>query len=99
MIVPGMRPCIFLNRSVPADRMRASLGHEIGHVIMHRVPTDTMEDEAYTFAAELLVPERELRRDMIGGRISLESLARLKAKWRISRQFLLHQAGRTAGRR
>jgi Zn-dependent peptidase ImmA (M78 family) len=59
---------------------------------MHRVPTDTMEDEAYTFAAELLVPERELRRDMIGGRITLERLARLKAKWRLSMQFLLYQA-------
>jgi Zn-dependent peptidase ImmA (M78 family)/transcriptional regulator with XRE-family HTH domain len=93
MIVPGMPPCIFLNRSAPADRMRASLGHEIGHVVMHRVPTDTMEDEAYTFAAELLVPERELRRDMIGGRITLERLARLKAKWRLSMQFLLYQAG------
>jgi Zn-dependent peptidase ImmA (M78 family)/transcriptional regulator with XRE-family HTH domain len=93
MAVPGMPPCIFLNQSAPADRMRASLGHEIGHVIMHRVPTDTMEDEAYTFAAELLVPERELRRDLIGGRITLERLARLKAKWRVSMQFLLYQAG------
>lgn len=92
MTVPGMPPCIFLNRSAPADRMRASLGHEIGHVIMHRVPTDTMEDEAYTFAAELLVPERELRRDLIGGRITLERLARLKAKYRVSMQFLLYQA-------
>lgn len=93
MSVPGMPPCIFLNRSAPADRMRASLAHECGHVIMHKVPTDTMEDEAYTFAAELLVPERELRRDMIGGRITLERLARLKAKWRVSMQFLLYQAG------
>ena len=72
--------------------MRASLAHEIGHVIMHRVPTDAIEDEAYTFAAELLVPERELRRDLIGGRITLERLARLKAKWRVSMQFLLYHA-------
>jgi len=93
MTVPGMPPCIFLNRSTPADRMRASLAHELGHVIMHRVPTDTIEDEAYTFGAELLVPEKELRRDLIGGRITLERLARLKAKWRVSMQFLLYQAG------
>lgn len=93
MVVPGMPPCIFLNRSTPADRLRASLAHEIGHVIMHRIPTDTIEDEAYTFAAELLVPEKELRRDLIGGRLTLERLARLKAKWRVSMQFLLYQAG------
>jgi Zn-dependent peptidase ImmA (M78 family)/transcriptional regulator with XRE-family HTH domain len=92
MMVPDMPPVVFLNRSTPADRMRASLAHEIGHAIMHRVPTDTIEDEAYTFGAELLVPEKELRRDLIGGRLTLERLARLKAKWRVSMQFLLYQA-------
>jgi Zn-dependent peptidase ImmA (M78 family) len=68
MKTDDLPPCIFLNRTAPADRLRASLAHEIGHTIMHRVPTDTMEDEAYTFGAELLVPERELRKDLIGGR-------------------------------
>lgn len=93
MMVPGMPPCVFLDKTAPADRMRASLAHEIGHVIMHRVPTDTMEDEAYTFGAELLIPERELRREFIGGSITLEKLARLKSKWRVSMQFILYQAG------
>jgi len=92
MCVPGLPPCVFINKDAPADRMRASLAHEIGHVIMHRVPTDTMEEEAYTFAAELLAPEKELRRDLIGGKLTLERLARLKAKWRISMQFLLYPA-------
>jgi Zn-dependent peptidase ImmA (M78 family) len=96
MIVPGMPPCIFLDRTTPADRMRASLAHEIGHVIMHRVPTDSMEEEAYTFGAELLVPEKELRREFIGGSVTLEKLARLKSKWRVSMQFLLYQAGQLA---
>jgi len=93
MTVPAMPPVIFLEKTTPADRMRASLAHEIGHVIMHRVPTDTMEDEAYTFAAELLVPEKELRRDFVGGSANLGKLARLKSKWRVSMQFLLYQGG------
>jgi Zn-dependent peptidase ImmA (M78 family) len=92
MRTPDLPPCIFLNRSVTADRMRFSLAHELAHVIMHRVPTDTMEEEANNFAAELLAPEKELRRDLIGGRITLERLARLKAKWRVSMQFILFQA-------
>lgn len=92
MRIPDLPPCIFLNRSVPADRMRFSLAHELCHVIAHRVPTPTMEDEANTFAAELLVPEKELRRDLIGGRITLERLALLKARWRVSIQFLLYQS-------
>ena len=59
MMAPDLPPCVFLSRSAPADRLRASLAHEIGHAVMHRVPTDTMEDEAYTFGAELLLPERD----------------------------------------
>jgi Zn-dependent peptidase ImmA (M78 family)/transcriptional regulator with XRE-family HTH domain len=92
MRVPDLPACIFLNRTAPADRMRFSLAHELCHVISHRIPTDTMEYEANTFAAEFLVPEKELRRDLIGGRINLERLARLKARWRVSIQFLLFQA-------
>lgn len=92
MRVPDLPPCIFLNRMAPADRMRFSLAHELCHVIAHRIPTSTMEDEANTFAAEFLVPERELRRDLIGGRINLERLARLKPRWRVSIQSLLFQA-------
>lgn len=92
MRLPDLPPCVFLNRTAPADRMRFSLAHEICHVIAHRVPTDTMEDEANTFAAELLVPEKELRRDLIGGRITLQRLAQLKARWHVSMAFLLFQA-------
>jgi Zn-dependent peptidase ImmA (M78 family)/transcriptional regulator with XRE-family HTH domain len=95
MRLPDLPPCIFLNRTAPADRMRFSLAHELCHVICHRIPTDTMEDEANAFAAELLVPERALRRDLIGGRVNLERLARLKARWRVSMAFLLYQAKET----
>jgi len=95
MRLPDLPPCIFLNRRSTADRTRFSLAHELGHVIMHRIPTDSIEDEANAFAAELLVPEKELRRDLIGGRVTLERLARLKAKWRVSMQFLLFQAKET----
>ncbi|HEU5047531.1 MAG TPA: ImmA/IrrE family metallo-endopeptidase [Rickettsiales bacterium] len=93
MRLRDLPPCIFLNRAITADRMRFSLAHELGHIIMHRVPTDNIEDEANIFAAELLVPEKELRNDLIGGRITLERLARLKARWKVSMQSLLYQAG------
>ena len=46
MSVRDMPPCIFLNQHVPADRMRFSLAHELGHIIMHRIPSDEIEDEA-----------------------------------------------------
>ena len=46
MRIRDLPPCIFLNRRATADRMRFSLAHELGHIIMHRVPTDDIEDEA-----------------------------------------------------
>lgn len=94
MKVRDLPPCIFLNRNAPPDRMRASLAHELGHVIMHSIPTDTMEDEANAFAAELMVPERQFRRQFAGRNgIALEWLARQKAYWKMSMAFLLYRAG------
>ena len=94
MQVRDLPPCIFLNRNVSSDRMRASLAHELGHVIMHRVPTEHIEDEANAFAAELMVPEKTFRRQFIGrAGISLEWLALQKAYWKMSMGFLLYRAG------
>src|SRR5437870_1642062 len=47
---PGMPPLFFLNDDAPPDRLRFSLAHELGHVVMHSVPTDNMEKEADRFA-------------------------------------------------
>lgn len=92
MVVRDLPPCIFLNRRVPADRMRASLAHELGHIVMHRIPSDDIENEANAFAGELLVPERQYRRTAIGQRITLEWLARQKVYWKVSMAFLLYRA-------
>jgi Zn-dependent peptidase ImmA (M78 family) len=73
--------------------MRFSLAHELGHAIMHRIPTDDIEDEANAFAGELLLPERQFRRILVGQTVTLEWLARQKAYWRTSMAFLLYRAG------
>jgi len=93
MNVRDLPPCIFLNQRVPADRMRFSLAHELGHIIMHTIPGDEIENEANAFAAEFLVPEKQFRRALIGQRLSLEWLARQKAYWKASMAFLLYRAG------
>jgi Zn-dependent peptidase ImmA (M78 family)/DNA-binding XRE family transcriptional regulator len=92
MSVRDIPSCVFLNRNAPADRMRFSLAHELGHVIMHRVPTDSIEDEANAFASELLVPEKAFKRSLLGQKVTLEWLARQKAYWRVSMQSLLYRA-------
>ncbi len=92
MTVRDLPSCIFLNSAVPADRMRFSLAHELGHVIMHTVPTEQIEDEANAFASELLVPEKSFTRSIIGQRITLDWLARQKAYWRVSMASLVYRA-------
>lgn len=61
-------PIIFLNEKAPADRMRHSLAHELGHLIMHSIPSENMESEADIFAGELLCPASQLKSDLIGGK-------------------------------
>ena len=86
-------PIIFLNKRAPADRMRHSLAHELGHLLMHSIPTENMEYEADTFAGELLAPASQLRSDLIGGKVTLERLVQLKQYWRVSVASLLYRAG------
>lgn len=88
---PDMPPCIFLNRNQPADRQRFTLGHELGHFVMHQVPSRTMEEEANAFASALLMPAREIR-PYLSGRLTIQKLAALKPVWRVSMQALLYRA-------
>ena len=85
-------PLIFLNPNFPAARIRITLAHEFGHVIMHRIPTPEMEDEAFEFACEFMMPQQEIRPALFP--LNLDMLIRLKLKWKISMQAILAWAKR-----
>lgn len=89
---PDLPPCIFLNKHLPADRMRFTLAHELGHLVMHRFPTPDMENEANAFAGQFLVPADDIRPYFHGRRIDLRLLAALKPEWRVAMQSLLYRA-------
>ena len=90
--VPGLPPLIVLNIAQPADRMRWTLAHELGHLVMHRTqPTSEMEKEANDFASNLLMPAQDIKL-YFQGRIDLRLLARLKPLWRVSMASLLMRA-------
>lgn len=89
---PGVPPLIVLNTDQPADRMRFSLAHELGHMIMHRFPTANMEQEANAFAVSLLMPAADIRPYFVGRRIGLALLASLKPEWKVSMAALLMRA-------
>jgi Zn-dependent peptidase ImmA (M78 family)/transcriptional regulator with XRE-family HTH domain len=90
--VSGRPPLILLNRLHPADRMRFTLAHELGHLVMHRFPTEKMEPEANEFASALLMPSADIRASFLGRRITLELLAALKPEWKVAMQALLMRA-------
>jgi Zn-dependent peptidase ImmA (M78 family) len=89
---PGHPPIILLNKMHPADRLRFTLAHELGHLVMHRFPTANMEDEANKFASAFLLPPDELRQMLRGRKITLELLAALKKECLMSMQAILMAA-------
>jgi len=90
--VPGQPPLVLLNAQHPADRMRYTLSHELGHIIMHKFPTPEMEDEAQQFASHFLMPDTDIRASFTGRRVTLELLASLKPEWKVAMQALLMKA-------
>ena len=93
---PGMPPLIALNSDQPSDRMRFTLAHELGHLVMHRFPTPRMEEEANEFASALLLPATDIKPYFRGRRVALALLAALKPEWRVSMGALLMAASEHA---
>ena len=83
-------PIIFINNQISGDRYRFTLAHELGHLLLHEYPTESMEDEANLFASEFLVPEIEIRPYL--EKISIERLIELKRYWKVSIAMLLVRA-------
>ena len=92
--LPGLPPLIFMNRSVPGDRYRFTLAHEVCHLLVHNSPEkdEDMEAQADQFAAELLMPSREIKPYLTSP--SLSSLARIKPYWKVSIKALIVQCSR-----
>jgi Zn-dependent peptidase ImmA (M78 family) len=91
LVIPGLPPSIFLNQNQPGDRMRLTLAHELGHIVMHRIPVTDMESQAYDFASSFLMPRKDILKSF-RGKITLPRLAALKPVWKISIQALLMRA-------
>lgn len=83
-------PMFFLNADAPADRVRFSLAHELGHVVMHKVATEDIESEADRFASEFLMPKRDIGSQLVG--MDLSRAAALKPLWRVSMAALIRRA-------
>jgi len=88
------RKVVFLNSRMQNDRIRFSLAHELGHVIMHLddiIPDNRdAEDEANTFASEFLMPSNDIKPLLYN--LNMAKLADLKRRWRVSMHALVKRA-------
>jgi len=90
---PGSPPIIFFNYERPMDRIRFTLCHEIGHLIMHQRPPSVdqdIESQADRFASEFLMPKADISHQL--NNINLKVLASLKPYWKVSMAALLKRA-------
>jgi Zn-dependent peptidase ImmA (M78 family)/transcriptional regulator with XRE-family HTH domain len=87
------RPVIIV-AGQPADRLRMSVAHELGHLVMHQPLTVGMGDvegQAKEFAACFLLPENAMRHDLTAP-VTLDTFLNLKPKWGVSMQALIVRA-------
>lgn len=84
-------PFLFVNTDVTAgDRIRFTLAHELGHMIMRNHASADPEREANRFAAEFLMPAAEIKRDLAN--LTIPRAASLKAYWKVSIQAIVEWA-------
>ena len=95
MLTEDRYPIIFINKRLQGDKLRFSIAYELGQLIMHSFPgigaDRDISHEANAFAAELLMPSKEIKKDFEHG-ISIPVLAQLKKKWKVSMIALLYRA-------
>jgi Zn-dependent peptidase ImmA (M78 family)/DNA-binding XRE family transcriptional regulator len=88
------RPVIVLAGGKSGDRLRMNMAHEVGHLVMHKPivnPVQEMEKQAFEFAAEFLMPAKQMRLEIIPP-VSLDMLGRLKQRWGVSIQALIFRS-------
>lgn len=85
-------PVIGLSPTVPGDRFRLSLGHEVGHLSFHTKKSGTSESEANRFASYVLVPPDDFRAAMPERGPQLRDFINLKKSWGVSVAALVYRA-------
>lgn len=90
---PGAHALVGFFPGNTADRDRFTLGHELGHLVLHthRRGDFDFEDEANRFAGEFLLPTHQAR-EIFSPELTLMDYARLKAIWGMSIQALVMRA-------
>jgi Zn-dependent peptidase ImmA (M78 family)/transcriptional regulator with XRE-family HTH domain len=87
------RAMILVARGLAPDRLRFTVAHELGHLLLHAAPREGQEAQANAFASELLAPADQIKNELTGLRTGdIERLLDLKAQWGISVAALIRRA-------
>jgi Zn-dependent peptidase ImmA (M78 family)/DNA-binding XRE family transcriptional regulator len=96
MFTNKVQPIIFINGNLSNDAKRFTIGHELGHLVMHlRENTFQEEDkkldkEADVFSSEFNMPSDECRSDLI--RLKYSDLPSVKTYWKLSKAAICYKA-------
>lgn len=89
----GAHPVLLVNAAAPVDRIRWTLAHELGHLVLHEQDASvSMEDEAEAFAAEFLMPAEVIKPQL--RRLELGRLHDLKRQWMVPMAAIIERASR-----
>ena len=85
-------PVVAIMAGVSADRVRWTVAHELGHLILHQAGQSGkhVEDEADVFASELLTPRHALR-PTLPRQPNLSNLTMVKTQWGVSIKSLVRR--------
>lgn len=84
-------PLFFLNATAPTHELRWTMAHELGHLIMHGIPTSgDPEKEADAFAGEFLAPVAYFK--PAARKLTFDRLPQLKAYWGLSMKGIIKRA-------
>ncbi|MEO7190917.1 MAG: XRE family transcriptional regulator [Vicinamibacterales bacterium] len=88
-------PIVVMSSDRPADRVRHSASHELGHLVMHQpLPARTdVHAEADLFAGAFLIPPEDMRQEL-PSTTTLETFLQIKLKWGVSVQAAIVRAHR-----
>lgn len=87
---------IIINGNMSNDRVRFSLAHELGHIIMHQCfdfiifESRDLENEAHRFAAEFLMPAQGIKSSLFN--LKSSQLPTLKKYWLTSMSSIMYRA-------
>lgn len=91
------QPVMYINRNIPNDRKRFTVGHELGHIVMHlRAPLEgeiddnEKEMQANKFSSEFNLPKIECRKTL--SNLKYNDLGMVKMYWRMSKSAIIYRA-------